>query len=258
MGRVRCINKKQTFEYGRYKEIEIFPVYSGTHQRVRREKTNESRKAQRDLNKKNRIKKIFRLLNANFGAKDFHLTLTYNEKCVPETSEEALNHYRVFMRKLRNAYSKQNLTLKYMSWYETGVENGRLHHHIIVSGGVKGSFNEVIEFFRSFFPFGIVNVDLLDPSYNDLLSLAEYFAKDPKGKRTFTCSKNLDRTCLIPKSVEHNQTSKAEVKNIIENYEDSAFFEKMYPGYELVTGEIRKNEYSRGAYVYLIMRKKNG
>lgn len=245
----RVINRKQTFEYGNYKEIEIYPVYSGTHTRVRGEKAKKTKKSQKELNKRNKIKKIFRLLNGNFKKGDYFLTLTYSPKNCPETVEEAQKDYQKFMKKLRAAYKKSGKELRYMAWIEKGVEKGRIHHHLVISGGVG---REEIE---EMFGRGFCNCDILKPEIDDLKGLSEYFAKDPKGKRTFTCSKNLDRSCLIPKSVENNKTSKHEVKKIIENYDDKEFFEKKYPGYELVRGEIRKNEYNRGAYVYLIMRK---
>ncbi len=246
----RVINRKQTFEYGVYKEVEIFPVYAGTHTKVRCEKSKESRKSQKELNKKNRITKILRLLRDNFFKKSYFITLTYAQQFVPKTVEEAQNEYKDFMKKLRKAYKEAGKELKYMAWVEKGVEKGRLHHHIVVSGGLKR------EAYEELFQKGWVNVRKLKPGLDDFLGLAEYFAKDPKGKRTFTCSKNLDRTCLVPKKVENNKTSKHEIKKIIENYEDKNFIEKMYPGYELVTGEVNKNEYTRGAYIYLTLRKK--
>lgn len=246
----RIINRKNTYRYGNYKEIEIFPVYSGTHTRLRGEKTNKTKKAQKELNKRNKIKKIFRLLNANFKKGDYFLTMTYAPGFCPETIEEATAHYQKFMKKLRALYKKTGKELKYMAWIEKGVEKGRIHHHLVISGGVS---REEIE---NLFGYGYCNCDVLKPEIDDLKGLAEYFAKDPKGKRTFTCSKNLDRTCLLPKEVENNKTSKHEVKQIIENFEDKDFIEKKYPGYELVGGEVRKNEYMRHAYVYLMLRKK--
>ena len=247
---IRIINRKEVYEYKHYKEIEIYPVYSGSHKRVRCEKRKESKKSQKELNKRNRIKKILRLLRDNFCKKDFFVTLTYSEKNVPKTVDGAQEDYKQFMRALRKAYSDAGKTLKYMAWVEKGVEKGRLHHHLVVSGGIDR------EVFEELFQKGFVTVRKLKPELDDFLSLAEYFAKEPKGKRTFTCSKNLSRTALVPKVVENNKTSKQEIKAIIENFEDKEWFEKKYPGYEPVFCDIRKNEYSRHSYIYLTLRKK--
>ena len=218
----RVINRKSTYEYGNYKEIEIYPVYSGSHQKLRGEKAKRSKKSQRELNRKNRIKKIFRLLNANFTGKDYFLTLTYSDRFIPKTVEELEKDYRRVMQKIRKEYNRLGLELKYMSWIEKGVEKGRIHHHIVLSGGLS----DPMIFFDKIFKKGFADVKLLRPWYNDLKDLAEYFAKDPKGKRTFTCSKNLDRSCLTPKKIENNRTNKHEIKKIAENYDDKDFFEQ--------------------------------
>lgn len=247
---MRVINKKETYIYGEYQEINIFPVYSGNHKKVREEKAKTTKKSQKELNKRNRKKKYFRLLHENFKNRDYIVTLTYAPHFLPSNEEEAKEDYRKLMRSLRKEYSKKGIEMKYMAWIEKGIEKGRLHHHFVITGGVD------IEIFENLFKKGFVNVRKLKKGFDDLLGLAEYFSKDPKGKRSFTCSKNLSRKCLIPAKTELNKTSKYEIKKIIENYEDKEFFEKMFPGYELVTGEVRNNEYSRHAYVYLIMRKK--
>lgn len=245
----RVISRRAEYNYGNYKEIAVFPVYSGSGRRYREEKRAVSRKAQKELNRKNRIKKIFRLLNGNFSHKDYFLTLTYDKKSVPKDVTQAQKDYREFIRALRRLYSAQNKPLKYMAWIEKGVEKGRLHHHLVISGGVS---REKIE---DLFKKGFADCKRLRPKNDDLMGLAEYFAKDPKGKRTFTCSKNLDRTCLMP-VVRDNCVAKHKIKKIIENYEDKEMFERMYPGYELIRCETRLNEYSRAVSVEIILRKK--
>lgn len=246
----RVISRKKTYEYGNYKEIEIFPVYSGTHKKIREPKTNMSRKVQKELNKRNRIKKIFRLLHGNFIHKDYFVTLTYSDKFVPKTIEQAQEDYKKFMGKLRKLYKIKGITLKYMAWVETGVEKGRIHHHLVITGGVS---REQIE---DAFQKGFCNVSRLNFAQDDLLGLAKYFAKDPKGKRTFTCSKNLDRNCLIAKNTEDNKTSKALISKMIENKDDKSLYEKLYPGYELVKCETPINEYTRAVSISFILRKK--
>lgn len=247
----RVISRKKTYEYGNYKEIEIFPVYSGTHRRVREAKTKISRKAQKQLNKKNRIKKIFRLLHGNFKQNDYFITLTYSDKFVPKSIEEAQTDYRNFMVRLRRLYNRDGKELKYMAWIEKGVENGRIHHHLVLSGGIC---REEIE---NLFGKGFCNVSRLNFGQDDLMGLAEYFAKDPKGKRTFTCSKNLDRECLKAKKTEDNKTSKALISKMIENKDDKSLYEKLYPGYEPVKIETPINEYTRAVSISIILRKKN-
>ena len=245
----RVISRREEYNFGNYKEIALYPVYSGSGRKVREEKAKITRKAQKELNRKMRIRKIHRLLNGNFNHKDYFVTVTYSEKFVPSTIEEAQADYREFMKKLRKLYKKAEKTLKYMAWIEKGVENGRLHHHLVISGGVP---REQIE---DIFQKGFCDCKRLRPQSDDLLGLAEYFAKDPKGKRTFTCSKNLDRTCLIPQ-VKDNSVAKHKIRKIIENYEDKEMFEKLYPGYELVKCENRINEYSRAISVNILLRKK--
>lgn len=113
--------------------IEIKKYYSARYGKknngIRAERQEVSSEKQKEINERNAVEKLTWLLNANFGAGDYHVTLTYAESSKPEP-EQAKENMRKFLRKLRAAYREHGSELKYVE--VTEYENKRIHHHIVL------------------------------------------------------------------------------------------------------------------------------
>ena len=85
-------------------------------------------------------KKLTRTINANFGAKDYFLTLTYDGTVEPEEAKKKIAN---FFRRLKRWRLKNDMEeLKYISVLET---KGRCHHHVILNGIPGMSLKEAWE-----------------------------------------------------------------------------------------------------------------
>lgn len=130
---------------GDYLEVDIFP-YTKKQQEISKGKRSKKRKVsepkQKNLNDKNAKRYLRWLTNANFGAKDLHLSLTYNDRNLPKNEEDAEKIVRNYIRRLDYHMKKAGLgALKYIliTEYvsgETGEPPVRLHHHMYINGGL--------------------------------------------------------------------------------------------------------------------------
>jgi len=120
-----------TFVTGRVVEIE--KKHSVKYQsvlRTRQPKKQETIESQKIINENNAIKNLRRIINTNFGYRDFHLVLTYRPENRPIGREEAINEVKNFLRRLRNIYRKAGIALKYILTSEYGEKS--IHHHLVV------------------------------------------------------------------------------------------------------------------------------
>lgn len=245
----RVINREKTVVAGNYVDIEYFPIYSPSKRKLpRREKKTPSRAEQTALNLKNAQKKLFYILHENFDENDYHITLDYDDESVPDTPDQAEKDVALFIRRVRNASKKQGIEIKYIAVVEIGVENGRLHHHVIMSCGLSEAQ------IRAQWGYGYCNPDKLQPRKDHLMGIVKYLTKAPQGKKRWKYSKNLKRPYKDPE-IHDNRTSKKTIRQIIMHQNDAEFFRKKYPGYEPVICDVRKNEFIKGAYVYLRLVK---
>lgn len=82
---------------GNYCEVEIYPISKAEQRKSRREKKKESLPKQKNLNEKNAKKHFIRLINTNFTDKDLVVHLTYNDKNLPGTEEQAKKIYKIIL-----------------------------------------------------------------------------------------------------------------------------------------------------------------
>lgn len=83
------------------------------------------------MNQKNKEKKIWRYLRANFRPGDYWITLTYRKGERP-SEEEVKKHLAKFRRQLRDAYRKLGEELKYIYSIEIGKLGG-IHVHMVLN-----------------------------------------------------------------------------------------------------------------------------
>ncbi|MGM0337666.1 rolling circle replication-associated protein [Enterococcus sp. AZ007] len=140
---MRSFVREKTVHAGDYKELSIFVRTSEqekANRRSRKRRKKISRPAQRNLNDKNSKRYAMLLLYSNFTLKDYYLTITYYNKYLPETPDDAKKTIDNYLSKLRRLYKKHNQDLKYMWFTEFQYDDDtgyikRIHHHVVVNKG---------------------------------------------------------------------------------------------------------------------------
>jgi len=82
-------------------------------------------------NEKNRIRKVQRLIMANFGEEGYHLVLKYEKDKRPQNMQEAKKNLKRFNDRMRAAYKKYGLPYKWIAVTEK-TAGGHYHHHMVV------------------------------------------------------------------------------------------------------------------------------
>lgn len=238
--------REKIYTCGDYVDIDIYPVFQPGG--IRRAKCKPTSEVQALLNEKNAERKLVRLLHSNFTEKDISLTLTY--KVNPESTEEAGRLLSNFLRRIKRERAKEGLEpLKYITVTEVGKRNGRIHHHVIMNGGLD---RDVIE---RLWGLGFANTQRLQFGENGITGLAMYFVKDRQTYRRWNSSRNLIR----PEAEERDgRITLEEMSNMENSYENGMlwmYIEEHYP-HELVNLVFIKNAVNKGCYIHLEMRRK--
>jgi hypothetical protein len=205
------------------------------------------------LNAKNAKHRMADLLHCNFGGKDIALRLSYSDDEMPFTIEDAIRNVQNFIRRLRRIYKAAAIKkIKYI--YVTEMSgNGRIHHHLIITGGVDRNLIEKT------WGLGYCNSKRLQFSENGLNGIAEYFQKEPKGKesnkriRRWNSSQGLDTPKVSRRDyVVTNKTA----KYIDSNPDDYNYIRDLYPNYEV--GHVEPtaiNDVSTGLFITIYLYK---
>ncbi len=149
------------------------------------------------------------LLGANFGAKDWVLTPTYDDAHLPADRPAADRCFQRFVRKLRAVRRKRGEELRYIYVTEGfhgkaedryfgsdgHLEDCRLHHHMVINGVGPGDWEEIRSLWQG---GGYVRIEPVDVHY--YRELAKYLTKEARefgrakpGERTWRASRNLKR-----------------------------------------------------------------
>ena len=234
-------------------EAEVYPIFGrDTSATLRRaKKTNVTPEKVQRLNRERAVRHLIQLADANFGEKDIHLTLTYRNA---PTYERAKKDMRNFCLRLKRAREKAGLPeLKYIYTIE-GDDDGkkeRIHIHMLTNGDMDRAEVERI------WEKGWANADRLQPDENGLEAIARYLVKQQKNRKKWCASRNLKQ----PKSrTSDSRCSRGQVKRIAFNMrnEAKAQMEKIYPGYQFVSCQVRYSDIVDGAYIRCVMRRMPG
>jgi ABC-type transporter Mla MlaB component len=296
------VREKKIYCGANYLEVDIFNYTKTEEENNRRgkrsKKEQESTLKQIAWNEENSRRRFLQIVHTNFGEYDVHTSLTYANKNLPQTLEEAEREERNFLRRVAYARKKKGLPpLKYISipacaFKKDGVTPARIHHHIIMSGGLNR--DEIEDLWRKRRrrgqkkgdKIGYANADRLQPEENGLAALCEYLAKQTSGKKRWSSSQGLekplpdiqDQNDPIPDAPRKNITrisassnlqrpwsrtnnhsfSRKEVQKIANAPPDPPYWEKRYPGYTLMSeGYGYKAVYSdsRGWALYIKLRR---
>lgn len=197
-----------------------------------------------------RARDLKRLIEANYGPGDWHVTLT----CRPEErpgKEEAPKVIRKFWRDLKKEYRKQGWELKIIIVIEIG-ERGAVHWHMIVNDMHNGKISTA-GLIRKLWDRGRTYFSPLDDS-GDYGILAAYIVKNSGEskeseekieKQSYMRSRNLVKPKVIPEKVEARGWRKEP---------------KEPEGWELVKGSLVNgvNQYTGQPYQYYTLRRLAG
>lgn len=226
-----------------YLEISLFPFMDIEKPKGRKKKEAVTAPKQKNLNNKRSKRYFGQLVKSNFGEGDLHLTLTYDNKFLPDTEEAAEAEARNYIRRLQRARRKKGLDpLKYLLVTEKGVKSKRIHHHLIINGGLDRDEMELLwsrpkkKGEKRGKPLGWANADRIRLDDNGIEALAEYLSKDPQGRKRWNQSQNLKKPMV---SKNDTKTRKKDFMKLVEMPEDceavQQYFESQQPGYRVTS-----------------------
>lgn len=246
MYRGRYFVRECVYICGDYMDADIYPVFQPAGKR--RAKCRPTSETQKKLNQKNAEKKIVRLAHANFTEKDIALHLTYREN--PESATMAQRDLYNFIRRVKRARKKEGLPeLKYISCTEVGSRGGRVHHHMILSGGMDRDRLEAL------WGKGYANSKRLQFEEEGIAGLARYIVKGRLFYKRWNQSKNLDVPQPIVRDGAVTQRELGEMEDAIDGKGAWNYFEGRHPGWVLERADYVRNGLNYGSYIRFEMRR---
>ena len=237
---------------GEYMEVEIFPVYTKAKGRGKRKKPTTE--IQQRLNQRHAEGKLRRLLHTNFTAADLFVTLTFSDVHLPASLDDAQRLLQNFLRRLKRKFAKLGTELKYVYILEKGQENGRLHAHMVVSGGLDG--DELAQLWA----MGDVRADGLKFDENGLAALARYFTKgdaENGGKpitwKRWVASRNLEKPQVVERD---GRLPHRKMAGLCQDGGDTDYLETQYDGYEIAPYSVNVAQDIYGGYYLAAVLKK--
>lgn len=250
MGKGRTFNRESVYVCGDYMDGDIYPVFQPAGKR--RAKCRPTSEIQERLNQRNSEKRLTRLVHANFGPEDLALHLTYRRGEEPPDLPAAQRDLYNFLRRAKRRYKKLGLELKYISCTELGKRTGRVHHHVILSGGLDR--DEIERLWSK----GYANSKRLQFGEDGVTGLAHYMAKDKHFYKRWNQSRNL----TIPEPAQFDgRLNMEDIREIVEAIEEGTahrWFEERYPEFVLTEVSWSRNNINRGAYIRFAMRRRPG
>ncbi|HGD0580870.1 TPA: hypothetical protein ACH354_002534 [Clostridium perfringens] len=217
-----------------------------TQRRCRKSRKKESLPKQKNLNEKNSKDTMRRVIETNFTNEDWFVTFGWTNEKRPKTEERMLKDLKNFFERLRR-FLKRNTRgeLKYIYVIEYD-DDKKVHIHMIVNNVIS------IEELQKIWGNGNVDVEHLREDDLGYEGLAEYLAKDPKGKKRWVPSRNLKRPEIITNDFKYNNKK---IREIVKCQGDREFIRKLYPGYTVKLFEVKFNEISSSYYINIRLKK---
>lgn len=235
---------------GEFLDADIYPVHQAPGKR--RGKCRPTTEIQKKLNQRNAERKLIRLVHNNFTENDIALHITYEDGRMPPDEDSAKKILARYIRKLRALFKDRGIELKYISTTEVGKTTGRVHHHMILTGGIDRDTLEKM------WGYGYANSKRLQFGREGVAGLACYMAKEAGQYRRWSCSRNLERPEPAQIDGRLHKADQEQLADAIDNGTIHQVMEEQYPGYELVDAEVIRNEVNRGIYIHMVMRRKKG
>lgn len=264
-----------TIRAGRQIEVKCHPIIAHWPQAAKREaKRRKSSKAVDRNNLRNRIERETRLIEYNFTEAAFVLTFTYDYPAedyglanrdalleyyeangLPEDDQDVRRDVRNFLAKVRRRM-QQPSALKWDMHIEEGVKEqpyglpNHLHAHMVLEAG-----DLTHEEIKTLWTRGRLQCDRLDLKNDGARRIAEYLAKQKRGRRWWSHSRNLKEP--VP-TVSDRKMSRRRLERIAEDVRVAGkeIFEKLYPGYRLcIEPRITYSDFMPGCYIYARLRR---
>lgn len=177
-------------------DVVVYPIAKG---RCDRDERAAARRCSSDLrqkaNDRTAMAKLKRLIACNFKTQDYVLTLTYNERMLPRTPEQARDIYlKPFIKRLRKELRDcSGDEVKYIYVIEGLHGDKRLHHHMIIP-----DHPEIKRIVEQEWTHGFFNFERISSRGYD--GWARYLTKEPRktgrryvGDRMWTPSIGLNK-----------------------------------------------------------------
>lgn len=270
MARKSFVREKKIYCGKEWLEVDI--VHVTNIPEAGKGKKKESSQKQKNLNDKRSKRRFVQIANTNFGEDDLHISATYNDKHLPMTLKEAeknvhnyLDRVKRRMKKVTGQDLKYMLVTEYTPDEEDEEKAVRIHHHIIINGGLSRDDLELMwsttrinwkkaddkEYRKNIDYIGFVNCDRLQPNENGIEGLVNYINKRKKGCKKWSASMNLEK----PKERKNDHKySYRKVCLLAKTPEDKEIWRKVYKGYEPTKIKFEYNDYT-GWNCYLRLRK---
>lgn len=212
------------------------------YERGRNENLTSEEQAKRNLNIAR--KKLTRTINANFNGEDYFVLLTYDREMNAERAEVEVENFfkRVRRYRKKNGFSD----LKYIKIVET---EGRVHHHVVMSGFEGLSLKEAREILQEKWGRGLVLLKRLKKNQPDN-RLANYITKENtrKGAKRWSGSRNLEKPKIEIERVKETKRKTAlrppKGFRVVQSTED--FFEEI--GWVRYMKAVREGGMDYGGY----------
>ncbi len=243
----------QTTITGKTARAAIFPWWTHKNnlpQTPRRLRSPEEIAA---ANERRSIQRGEDLICTNFGKGDTWFTGTWGDAHLPQDEAGQLRYVQNFVKRLRRRHLKNGGKRRDFWWLFTleadAAEGVRLNMHMALRGEL--SLDEVEELWRG---GGRNQTRRIVPDQFGVIGMAVYMTK-PEGKnrrRRWYASTGLKQPDV---RVANKKTTKAEVRTAAEaRAKLEAYFEKLYPGWEITrVADPRYND-NGGVYLYAQLR----
>lgn len=253
-------------------EVDLYSLSENQlgHKKGKRSKKEKiSLPKQERMNSKNSMRKFVQIVETNFGQGDTFLTLTYNEKNLPESYEQAQRELSNYIGRLKYQMKKAGIEedLKYIVVTserkpKDGDEGVRYHHHLLLKCGLSRDAIEEAWSRRKGRqkkgePIGYANTKRIQEDINTgILGLANYLARHTTFRRRWSCSQNLERP--FERTNDYKYSQKKLIEFALDPYVIERW-EKIYPGYTIADKdngiEAIYNDFT-GWSIYLKLRRK--
>ena len=243
MGRYkgRTFVREQSYVCGNFMDADIYPVFQRPG--IRRRKSKPTSEMQEKLNQRNAERKFARLANLNFGPEDYALHLTYANQ--PENADEAVRLVRNYIRRINRRRKKAGLEpAKYLLTTEYGKKTGRVHHHLIISGGLSRDEMENV--------WGRGTANCLRLQFDEetgITGLAAYITKERSMYKRWSGSRNL----IQPEPVQRDGAMSMDDLDDLGEAADAGLgyneLERLYPGWRCVECAGIRNDVNHAWYV---------
>jgi len=259
---------------GNQRELEVFPGMYASREFIKSEvaKQELDPKRMKENNTRKKYKKDERKVHANFKVGDWFMTLTFNDRHLPKTLQEAKKIFGRFIESLNGKRERRKMSkVKYYYVLEKGLRKKRLHFHVFMDNVLP-----IEEIIKSWGKKGNIDIKPLIYSNNEgkenFVNTMRYITKHKDNYPSLYKIEAWDyiqgssRNLLVPKERQYKtplpkkDVLRIAVKDEVTQLEEARrIFEKKYLDYEVTDVEVKVNPKYEGLYyIHVRMQKRSG